>query len=174
MTLVYEQKSPKDLVALRGDEARRRLPMAATVGAMVIAIPTAMFPAAVIQVMAAIVAGVIMPVVARGDIHHRPAHGRTGPIHDCGRTRQRIRRPDGSGHHDGRGEADWSREREVQRPTRLRRGGAPEDGNHCDQTEERFCFHKRFDGPFTGFFSRMEKREVSRDETVRAKGRENE
>ena len=172
--MVLEQKSPEDLVALRGDGARRSLPMAATVVAMVIAIPTAMLPAPVIPVMAAIVAGVTMPVVARGHINHRPARGRARPIHDCRRTRWRIWRTDGSGQNDWRGEADRRSEGNIQRPTRLRRGGAPENGNHCDQTEERFCFHERFDGPFTGFFSRMEKREVSRDEAVRAKGRGNE
>ena len=120
-------------MALRVDGARRSLPVAATVVTMVIAIPTAM-------VQAAIVAVVTMSIVARGDIHHRPAHGRPRPIHDCGWTRRRIGRTRGCGHHDGRGETDWSSEGNIQRPTACAEAVHPRTATTATKPKRGFVF----------------------------------
>ncbi len=59
------------------------------------------------------------------------------------------------GHHHGGREQQRHPKGEVHRPTRLRRGGEPSNGNHCHQTEEMFCLHERFDYWFKSFFNEL-------------------
>jgi hypothetical protein len=62
----------------------------------------------------------------------------------------------------------------VHRPTRLRRGGEPSNGNCGKQTEDMFCLHERFDDVFMRFFNELKKRKVAEFESVSEQGMENE
>jgi hypothetical protein len=62
----------------------------------------------------------------------------------------------------------------VHRPTRLRRGGEPSNGNCGKQTEDMFCLHERFDGAFMRFFNDLKKWKIAGFESVSEQGMENE
>ena len=157
--MIFEQKHPEDLVAFRVVCIARNLAVSAVTATMVIMTP-AMF--VTITVVAAIVAVVVMPLVARLVVNHRR------------RTISHGRRVTGCRDLDLRNVTNRSGNRDAHGPTRLRRGGEPSDCDDGNQTEERFCFHERFDGGFNGVFSRQNSRDVFRYEAVRTKGSENE
>ena len=173
MPMIFEQKHPEDLVAFRVVCIARNLAVSAVTATMVIMTP-AMF--VMVTVVTAIVAVVVMPLVARLDVNHRRraiGHRRRA-VNDGRRTISHGRRVTGCRDLDLRNVTNRSGNRDAHGPTRLRRGGEPSDCDDGNQTEERFCFHERFDGGFNGVFSRQNRRDVFRYEAVRTKGSENE
>ena len=163
-----EQKSPEDLMALRVDGLIRSLVVFAGMVAVIVTSPTAL------TTVVAVAPIVVTPHVARSHVHHGPARHRDGAIHDCGGTGHHRRQISGCGHHDRRRVEDRQPEREVQRPTRLRRGGEPSDGNRGNQTEEMFCLHERFDEVFRGFFNGQKQWDASGFKSVSEKVSKNE
>jgi hypothetical protein len=152
--LTLEQKSPDGLLALRVGERMRNLAMSATVATVIVMAPTAL--AAVVPLAAIIVT----PHVTRIHVYHRTVgrrcvnHWRRDrPIRYGGRTSHDGRQTRWRSHHHSCRERDRHPEREVQRPTRLRRGGEPSESNCGNQTEDIFCLHERFDGVFRWFFN---------------------
>lgn len=155
------QKSPEDLIVLRVDEAEGRLAASAVVVTAIVIPPTALAMG-----RTAMVAVAVTWRAARGDIHHRPVRCRNVNHRRRAMWRRRWavnnrRRTTGARDHYSRRERDRQPESEVQRPTRLRRGGEPSNSNRCDQTEEIFCLHERFDGTFKEFFSGQNKWKVA-------------
>ena len=154
MPLSVAQKIPEALVDLRVDGWARSLPVSAAIVTAIVMSPTAV---ATVLIVTAIIAVAISRTATRGDVNHRLARCRS--VNDARRAirhRRRAindwRRTTRCGDHDRRCVIDRSREGNAHRPTRLRRGGEPSESNHCNQTEEMFCFHARFDGLFPGFF----------------------
>lgn len=138
-----------------------------------------MTPTALAMGGTAIVAISVSRPDTRGDINHPPAWRRSAnyarwAIRHHRRAINDRRQTTGSGHHDGRCEDDRRREGDANRPTRLRRGGEPGNGNHCYQTEEMFCLHERFDGVFSGFFNGRKKWNMVECELVSDQRGENE
>jgi hypothetical protein len=152
MQIELEQKSPEDLMVPRVNEVVRNLAVSAAVVTVGVMTPTAL--AAVVP-LAAIV---VTPHVARVHVHHRSARRRTT----------------GARHNHSRRERDRQPESEVQRPTRLRRGGEPSESNCGNQTEDIFCLHERFDEVFMRFFNGLKKWKVAGFESVNEKEDENE
>jgi hypothetical protein len=173
LPLVFEQKHPEDLVAFRVRCIGRNLPASAVAATAVVMTP-ATFVA--VTVVTAIVAIVVVPLVPRFDVNHRRraiGHRRRA-VNDGWRTIRHGRRITGGRDHDLRCIPNRSGKRDAHGPTRLRRGGEPSDCNDGNQTKERFCFHARFDGGFSGVFSGQKSRDVFRCEAVREKGSKNE
>jgi len=148
-------------MALRVDGTRQSLMVFAGMVAVIVTSPTAL--ATVVSVAPI----VVTPHVARSHVHHRPARRRDGSIHDYGGIGDHRGQISGGGHHDRRRIEDRQPKREVQRPTRLRRGGEPSDGNRGNQTEEMFCLHERFDEGFKGFFNVQKQLDISDIDSVR-------
>jgi len=174
MPLLFEQKSPEDLMALRVDEKVRRLAVSAAVVTAIVMTPTALAVGGT-----AIVAVAVTQPVTRGDINHRSARRRS--VNHARRAIRHWRRAvnnrwqtTGGSHHDGRCEPYRSGEGDTHRPTRLRRGGEPSDRNHCYQTEEMFCSHARFDGVFRRFFKGIRNLQMTVVEEVSYQQMENE
>lgn len=171
MPLTFEQKHPADLVARRVMCIARNLAASAVAVAAVIVTPAAS--------VAAIIAVVVVPAVARGDVNHRRraiphrrgaiGHGRRA-VNDGWRTISHRWRTV----NHGRRILDRYSDGHADRPTCLGGSGESRDGNHCNQTEQMFCFHERFDGLFRKRFSSGKGRDVFRNEAVRKKGLENE
>jgi len=148
-------------MGLRVGGRLRLLPVAAVAVTFVITIPTV--PT---FVMTAIAAEVVVSLIAWCDIPHRLARRWAGMVNHHGWTGHRIRRTHWCGDHGLRRVTHRSGEREVYRPTRLRRGGEPDHGNHSNQTEQRLCFPEWFDGVFAGFFNGRKQRDVFQSKAV--------
>lgn len=106
------------------------------------------------MVITATIAIVVMPVVARGDIHDRTARS-DGTIHDYRRAFHHRRRARWDDHCDrARAVKDRHRqpEREADGNSCLGGAGQSDCGNHCYQTEQMFCFHGGSDGDVVGVF----------------------
>ena len=172
----YKEKSPKDLMALRASERMRILPVSAGVVTVSILTPTTL---AAVVTLARIGAITIIRTATRGGVNHRTTRRRSvdharRAIRDRRRAVNDRRQATRCGHHDRGREQKRRPEREVQRPTRLRRGGEPSDGNCGNQTEDMFFLHERFDEVFMGFFNELKKRKVAEFESVSEQGKENE
>jgi hypothetical protein len=159
---------------LRVSEVVRNLTVSAAVVTTI-----AMTPTALAMRGTAIVAVAVTRLAARGDINHRPARCRS--VNHARRAIRHHRRAINDGrqttwpsHNHRRRERDRQPEREVQRPTRLRRGGEPSESNCGDQTEDIFCLHERFDGVVMEFFIRLKMLKTTVCESVSEQGSENE
>lgn len=165
----HKWKCPEDLTDLRATEALRVLPVSTLVVTVSILAPTTL---AAVVTLARIGAITIIRPATREGVDHRKTrrrsvdHARRAIWHRWQATR--------CSHHDGGREQNRRPEREVHRPTRLRRGGEPSNGNCANQTEDMFCLHERFDGVFMGFFNEFRKRKVAGFESVSEQGMENE
>ena len=104
----------------------------------------------------ALVTVVVMPHVTRSDIHDGMAriHHDRRAISYRWRAIRHWRRAWGVHRDRTRGMKDWQRQpnREVHRNSCLGGAGQSEDRNHCDQTEQMFCFHGGSDGDAVGVF----------------------
>ena len=168
------QKSPEDLIVLRVDEAEGRLAASAVVVTAIVIPPTALAMG-----RTAMVAVAVTWRAARGDIHHRPVRCRNVNHRRRAMWRRRWavnnrRRTTGARDHYSRRERDRQPESEVQRPTRLRRGGEPSECNCGNQTEEMLCLHDRFDEVFMRFFKRLIELQIIGFESVKENELENE
>ena len=152
MPLLFEQKSPEDLMDLRVNEVVRSLAMSAAVVTAIVMTPTA-----VAMGRAAIVAVTVTGPATRGGVNHRPVRRRS--VNHARRAIRYHRRAVNDGRqttrcsdHDGRREDDRRPEGDSHRPSRLRRGGEPSNRKHGHQSKDIFYLHERFDGVFLGFF----------------------
>jgi len=159
MPRAQKWKCPEDLIALRVRERMRILPVSAAVVTVSILIPTTLDA---VVTLARIGAITVIRTATRSGVNHRTTrrrsvnHARRAIRHRWRAVNDR-RQATRCGHHDGGREQNRCSKREVHRPTRLRRGGEPSNGNCANQTEDMFCLHTRFDGVFMGFFNGLEK-----------------
>jgi hypothetical protein len=143
MPMTFEQKHPADLVARRVMCIARSLAASAVAVAAVVVTPAAFIA---VTVVPAIIPIVVMPLVARGGVNHRPAHWRSRPMDNHRRTGDHGQWAGRHINRRGTHHRDRQAEDEVHRQARVGGSGEPTNGNHSYQTEQMFCFHGGFDG----------------------------
>ncbi len=151
------QKSPEDVSVLRVERVAPRSPASAPVRAAIVTAMTSFLPTVVAaMVITTLIAIVVMPVIARGDIHHRAARRDRTIDDDRFATRHGFADHNRHGrwawrrvnHDRARGVKDWHGQPENKLDGNSCLGGADQSErcNHCYQTEQMFCFHGGSDG----------------------------
>ncbi len=147
---------------LRVERATPRSPAAAPVRAATLMAITPFLPTIAAMVITTVIATIIIPVIPRGDIHHRAARGDRAIHHDRFATRHRFAHHDRRGWwarwrddgHSPRGMKDWHGQPKMEADGNSCLGGAGQSdcGDYCYQTEQMFCFHGRSDEAARGIF----------------------